>query len=57
MGGESGYFMQSDSITELRDAVGRATRTLRDGEPSGPPKPELGDYSSNAALLLAAPLG
>jgi arginyl-tRNA synthetase len=64
MGVESGYFMQSDSITELRDAVGRATRTLRDGGPSGPrpsldrpPKPELGDYSSNAAMLLAAPLG
>ncbi len=64
MGVESGYFMQSDSITELRDAVGLATRTLRDGEPSGPrpsldrpPKPELGDYSSNAAMLLAAPLG
>jgi arginyl-tRNA synthetase len=39
-------------------------RALRDGEPSGPrpsldrpPKPELGDYSSNAAMLLAAPLG
>jgi len=36
---------------------------LRDGEPTGPeptldrpPKPELGDYSSNAAMLLAAPL-
>ena len=36
---------------------------MRDGEPSGPepsldrpPKPELGDYSSNAAMLLAAPL-
>jgi arginyl-tRNA synthetase len=64
MGVENGYFMQSDSITELRDAVGRATRTLRDGEQSGPrpsldrpPKPELGDYSSNAAMLLAAPLG
>ena len=56
--------MQTDSIAELRDAVSRATRTLRDGEPSGPrpsldrpPKPELGDYSSNAAMLLAAPLG
>ena len=42
----------------------RAARALRDGEPSGPepsldrpPKPELGDYSSNAAMLLAAPLG
>src|SRR3977135_2203563 len=57
--------MQSDSITELRDAVGRATRTLRDGEPSGPrpsldrpPKPELGDYRSNAAMpARAARLG
>jgi arginyl-tRNA synthetase len=53
-----------DSIAELRTAVNRAARTLRDGEPSGPepsldrpPKPELGDYSSNAAMLLAAPLG
>jgi arginyl-tRNA synthetase len=54
----------SDPITDLRGAVTRAARTLRDGEPSGPrpsldrpPKPELGDYSSNAAMLLAAPLG
>jgi arginyl-tRNA synthetase len=54
----------TDSIAELRAAVRRAARTLRDGEPSGPeptldrpPKPELGDYSSNAAMLLAAPLG
>ena len=42
----------------------RAARALRDGEPTGPeptlerpPKAELGDYSSNAAMLLAAPLG
>ena len=41
-----------------------AARALRDGEPTGPsptlerpPKPELGDYSSNAAMLLAGPLG
>jgi arginyl-tRNA synthetase len=54
----------TDSITELRAAVGRSARALRDGEPTGPeptldrpPKPELGDYSSNAAMLLAAPLG
>jgi arginyl-tRNA synthetase len=53
-----------DSIAELRAAVQRAARALRDGEPTGPeptldrpPKPELGDYSSNAAMLLAAPLG
>jgi len=54
----------SDPIAELRSAVDRAARSLRDGEPTGPeptlerpPKAELGDYSSNAAMLLAAPLG
>jgi arginyl-tRNA synthetase len=54
----------TDPIAELRAAVGRASRVLRDGELSGPeptlerpPKSELGDYSSNAAMLLAAPLG
>jgi arginyl-tRNA synthetase len=55
---------ETDSIAELRAAVQRAARALRDGEPTGPeptldrpPQPELGDYSSNAAMLLAAPLG
>ena len=54
----------TDPIAELRSAVDRAARALRDGEPTGPeptlerpPKAELGDYSSNAAMLLAAPLG
>jgi arginyl-tRNA synthetase len=54
----------TDSIAELCAAVDRAARSLREGEPTGPeptldrpPKPELGDYSSNAAMLLAAPLG
>jgi arginyl-tRNA synthetase len=54
----------TDSIAELRGAVEGAARALRDGErtepaPSldRPPKPELGDYSSNAAMLLAGPLG
>jgi arginyl-tRNA synthetase len=54
----------TDSITELRGAVEGAARALRDGErtepaPSldRPPKPDLGDYSSNAAMLLAGPLG
>jgi arginyl-tRNA synthetase len=53
-----------DSIAELRSAVNQAARALRDGEPvtpepslDRPPKPELGDYSSNAAMLLAASLG
>jgi arginyl-tRNA synthetase len=56
--------MVADPIAELRSAVDQAARTLREGESSGPepslerpPKPELGDYSSNAAMLLAAPLG
>jgi arginyl-tRNA synthetase len=55
---------RADPIAELRSAVDAAARALRDGEPTGPeptlerpPKPELGDYSSNAAMLLAAPLG
>jgi arginyl-tRNA synthetase len=54
----------TDSVAELRGAVDQAARALRDGErteppPSldRPPKPELGDYSSNAAMLLAGPLG
>jgi arginyl-tRNA synthetase len=54
----------ADPIAELRSAVDRAALALRDGEPTGPeptlerpPKAELGDYSSNAAMLLAAPLG
>jgi len=55
---------RADPIADLRSAVDAAARSLRDGEPTGPeptlerpPKPELGDYSSNAAMLLAAPLG
>jgi arginyl-tRNA synthetase len=53
----------TDPIAELRAAVESAAAALRDesGGPQPtlerPPKPELGDYSSNAAMLLAAPLG
>jgi arginyl-tRNA synthetase len=54
----------ADPIAALRSAVDAACRALREGETSGPepslerpPKAELGDYSSNAAMLLAAPLG
>ncbi|MEZ5078098.1 MAG: arginine--tRNA ligase [Solirubrobacterales bacterium] len=54
----------TNSIGELRSAVEAAASNLRGGEVAGPeptldrpPKPELGDYSSNAAMLLAGPLG
>ncbi|HTR76121.1 MAG TPA: arginine--tRNA ligase, partial [Solirubrobacterales bacterium] len=54
----------TDSIAELKGAVEAAARALRDGEPTEPapnldrpPKADLGDYSSNAAMLLAGPLG
>ncbi|MGN6274830.1 MAG: arginine--tRNA ligase [Solirubrobacterales bacterium] len=50
----------TDSVAALRGAVEGAARTLRDGKETEPrptlerpPKPELGDYSSNAAMLLA----
>jgi arginyl-tRNA synthetase len=54
----------TDSIAELRGAVDAAARALRGGERTEPaptldrpPNPEFGDYSSNAAMLLAGPLG
>jgi arginyl-tRNA synthetase len=50
----------TDSVAALRGAVEGAARLLRDGEPTEPrptlerpPQPALGDYSSNAAMLLA----
>src|SRR5215217_6325950 len=54
-----------DPVAELRSAVEAAASTLRDGAESGrshptlerPPKPEFGDYSTNAAMLLAPALG
>jgi arginyl-tRNA synthetase len=53
----------ADPVASLRAAVEAAARSLRDGEPTTPaptlerpPKPELGDYSSNAAMLLAGAL-
>jgi arginyl-tRNA synthetase len=53
----------TDSVSALRGAVEGAARALRNGEPTEPrptlerpPKLELGDYSSNAAMLLAGPL-
>ena len=55
----------SDPVRELRDAVERTAAGLRDGADEGasapnlerPPKPDLGDFSTNAAMLLAPALG
>jgi arginyl-tRNA synthetase len=55
----------SDPIAALRATLDDAAQSLvRDGDGPAerptlerPPKPDLGDYSSNAAMLLAAPLG
>src|SRR5436190_10485272 len=53
----------TDPVRELRGAVGQAAIELRGdslAELPGlerPPKPEFGDYSTNAAMLLAPQLG
>ncbi len=56
----------TDPLSALRGALDAAAAEVRggdggDGGPSPaldrPPRPEMGDYSSNAAMLLAAPLG
>src|SRR3954447_21013853 len=54
-----------DPVAELRAAVEQAAQSLLNGSeaPSSqptlerPPKPEFGDYSTNAAMLLAPVLG
>jgi arginyl-tRNA synthetase len=54
-----------DPVAELRLAVEAAADALRDGPNGGrsrptlerPPKPEFGDYSTNAAMMLAPALG
>jgi arginyl-tRNA synthetase len=55
----------ADPVAELRAAVEAAAASLLDGAERGgseptlerPPKPEFGDYSTNAAMLLAPALG
>ncbi len=55
----------SDPVAELRATVEAAAAALRDGAEGEaaipilerPPKPEFGDYSTNAAMLLAPSLG
>ena len=53
----------TDTVSELRGAVERAAGSVSgDGAAATglslerPPKPELGDYSTNAAMLLAGPM-
>src|SRR3954451_24158320 len=60
LGPYDGPVTATDSIAALRSAVEGAARTLHEPDASEqrptlerPPKPELGDYSSNAAMLLA----
>ena len=55
----------SDPVADLRAAVDAAASALSAGAEDGasapvlerPPKPEFGDYSTNAAMLLAPTLG
>ncbi len=52
-----------DPVTELRDAVASAAAVVRGGDLTTelglerPPKADFGDYSTNAAMLLAPGLG
>ncbi|MGH2966596.1 MAG: arginine--tRNA ligase [Solirubrobacterales bacterium] len=54
----------ADPLQELHATIRSAAEALRDGAPDSvaptlerPPKPELGDYSTNAAMLLAPARG
>ena len=55
----------ADPVAELRGAIAEATAALRDVDRAEaeaatlerPPRPEFGDYSTNAAMLLAPTLG
>ena len=55
--------MANDPVAELRGAVGEAATELRgDGAVDlpaleRPPRPDFGDYSTNAAMLLAPAMG
>jgi arginyl-tRNA synthetase len=55
--------MASDPVSELRGAVGEAAAELNGGRGMDlpalerPPRPDFGDYSTNAAMLLAPALG
>ena len=53
----------SDPVGELREAVAAAAADLRGDGPAPlptlerPPRPDFGDYSTNAAMMLAPTLG
>src|SRR3954468_19894461 len=55
--------MAADPVSDLRGVVGQAATELRgDGlvdvpRLERPPRPDFGDYSTNAAMLLAPALG
>jgi arginyl-tRNA synthetase len=55
--------VKTDPITDLRAAIADAAATLGDGSRAQlaklerPPRPDFGDYSTNAAMLLAPALG
>ena len=53
--------MKADPIAQLRAEVGGAAAAIGDGATAPnldrPPKADFGDYSTNAAMLLAPTLG
>jgi arginyl-tRNA synthetase len=55
--------VKTDPISDLRAAIADAATTLGDGSRTAsaklerPPRPDFGDYSTNAAMLLAPALG
>jgi len=53
---------QTDPVTRLHEVLTATARTFSGDESLSPgldvsPKPEMGDYSSNAAMMMAKPLG
>src|SRR4051794_30764452 len=61
---DAGLVPSRDPLSSLRTSLGDAAASLRDGGGEGPeptlerpPREEMGDFSSNAAMLLAGTLG
>lgn len=58
----SGSAQDHGPVREIRSAIAAAARELAGGATAEPsldpaPRPEMGDYSTNAAMILAKPLG